>query len=943
MGEKKGEANKYDKQPGIAWVNSKGELMKINESFKILFEHKILTGVNRKGTGIRELFFKGQQLSRLLEDLKNNKCEGKTYSLSLNTRPNIKSNIWVYSVPMAENSVYTIMVDLLPEDKGNSKNHQAYKSFAEFNYLKNIKGEYLSASQSFLQLAMAPSIKELNTMVDRDDLPTIIQKLKLTDEKLIDYILQEHRYYTNSYFEKETVNNYVISRYPIVGDDGNFHALLVAGSYYSDIAFSEDQLGEKNSKYDLHFRSLLHNSSDAISIIDKDGRIIFESSLRNRINDYLIEDLIGERFEDLVHFEDVKIFNQVIDYLKENPENEFKKEYRLKHKNKKWVYVESIFSNQISNPYIKGIVINTRDISDRKMAELKERVYYDNLLFLSKSALDLFQFSEKDDVFNYIAERLNEYLADSIIIVAEYDKEHKDFVVRHIRGQNESGEKIKEILGFDAIGERYSAQHVLNNIENFGKISIFKGELNEADLGNVKKQYLEKAYNSLNINKIYNISLTKEKSLFGNVSILTLNKSIIKFKHIIETFIYQVSMVLHRSQLESELMNEKFKAEESDKLKTAFLANMSHEIRTPMNGILGFSEMLNESDLSSSLRKKYVDIINSNGKLLLNLIDDIIDFSKIEASQIKLVYQDFSLNSLLNQIHAFFDSENLKKEHTSVELRLKKQKKEEESYIRTDPTRVRQVLTNLISNAVKFTPTGYIEFGYTIRNNETIEFYVKDTGIGIRSEKIDKIFERFVQADYSSTRKFGGSGLGLAISKGFVELLGGTMWVRSEVGKGSVFYFSIPYVPAKKYEHETKEREPKRKSFNWENKCFLIAEDDKFSYKLLEGLLKKTKVKVLHAEDGIKAIEQFEKNLKVDLILMDVQMPNLNGLEATAAIKKMDPSIPIIAQTANAIIEERQKCFEAGVDDFVTKPININELFNKIDGLLSGKPKDKKK
>ena len=199
------------------------------------------------------------------------------------------------------------------------------------------------------------------------------------------------------------------------------------------------------------------------------------------------------------------------------------------------------------------------------------------------------------------------------------------------------------------------------------------------------------------------------------------------------------------------------------------------------------------------------------------------------------------------------------------------------------------------------------------------------------------IFERFVQADYSRSRKYSGSGLGLAISKGFVELLGGKMWVESSENEGSTFHFSIPYVPASKKPSEEKDKKKPRSDYNWEKKVFLIAEDDTFSYKLLEGFLKKTHATVLHADDGNKAVELCRSNPAIDLILMDVQMPEMNGIEATRIIKEFRKNIPVIAQTANAIAEEKQKCLEAGCNDFVTKPINISELFSKIDQWLTRK------
>jgi PAS domain S-box-containing protein len=687
-------------------------------------------------------------------------------------------------------------------------------------------------------------------------------------------------------------------------------------------------------KNEEHFRSLLQYSSDSITILDKKGTIVFESSLRNRISDFMIDELIGKPFGDIIHPEDVEIFDDVLESVLEEPGIQIKREYRSLHKNKKWIYVESIFSNHLNNPSIRGIVVNTRDISDRKMAELKERVYHDNLIFLSNSALELLSLSDREDIFKFIAEKLFRFLEEAIVIVCGYNETDGVFIIKHIKGAEESWSKLEKLLGKNPIGIQLGKGNLPDDIDNSGNIRTLNKPFSSLNVDLALKPVLENTLEMLNVNKVYVMTMARDNKLLGSITILTLNKTIIKFKHIIETFAHQVSVALQRSQLEYELLQAKTKAEESDKLKTAFLANMSHEIRTPMNGILGFAEMLNDDQLSEGNRKKYVEIINNNGKMLMSLIDDVIDFAKIEARQIKILQQEFSLNALLSQVHSSFLSESLRKERKEVKLKIRKSLSNEDCYIQSDPNRVRQILTNLVGNAFKFTKEGVIEFGYNPPKEDMLEFFVRDTGIGIPEDKITLIFERFVQADYSRSRKYSGSGLGLAISKGFVELLGGTMWAESKENVGSVFYFTIPYIPAKKKSIEEIESKKPKAEYNWEGKLFLVAEDDMFSYKLLEGFLKKTGADILHAEDGLQAVDMCKKEKNIDLILMDVQMPEMNGMEATRIIKKMRNDLPIIAQTANAIAEERQRCFEAGFDEFVTKPINISELFIKIDQCL---------
>ena len=798
-------------------------------------------------------------------------------------------------------------------------------------WLKDSDGRYISVNEPFAKYYnLKPS-----DVIGKTDFDICPMELALKYQAIDKQVKQSGKRQLIEEIE-ETLNGKRWSetfKTPIFSPNGKIIGITAISRDITERKKMEEAVIE-NEK---HFRSLLQNSSDAITILNEDGVIVFDSSKKSRISEFDIEELAGKPLLDIVHPDDKETMKETLHRVLAQPNTQIKKEYRSLHKNKKWIYVESIFSNQLENPSIRGIVINSRDISDRKMAELKERVYHDNLIFLSNSALDLLGISEREELYKYIAEKLYHFLENAVVIVAAFNDEKSQFNIKHVSGFEKDIKKINEILGHNPVGMSFPQNKFLTNFDNAGNVIILKDELERQTLGELNKDKIEQIKEIIKVHKIYNISLARHNKLLGNISILTLNKSIIKFKHIIETFVHQVSVALHRSQLEYELKKSKEKAEESDQLKTAFLANMSHEIRTPMNGILGFAEMLNDDTLTAGNKKKYLDIINSNGKMLVNLIDDIIDFAKIEAGQIKVVNQDFSLNALLSQVHSSFLSESLKKEKSNVKLRLRKAFPNENCFIKSDPNRLRQVLINLIGNAFKFTSDGFIEFGYDLNKENMLEFYVTDSGIGIPEEKLHLIFERFIQADSSRTRKYGGSGLGLAISKGFVELLGGQMWVESVLDVGSSFYFTIPYAPVKQTSDSILEDKKPKSKYIWEGKSILVAEDDKFSYKFLEGFLKQTKANVVHAEDGKQAVEICRENRNIDIVLMDIQMPELNGLEATLIIKGFNKDLPIIAQTANAIPEERQKCFEAGCSDFITKPVNINELYRKIDKFFSGK------
>jgi PAS domain S-box-containing protein len=388
---------------------------------------------------------------------------------------------------------------------------------------------------------------------------------------------------------------------------------------------------------------------------------------------------------------------------------------------------------------------------------------------------------------------------------------------------------------------------------------------------------------------------------------------------------------------ENELIKAKEKAEESDKLKSAFLANMSHEIRTPMNSIIGFTEVLMEEVVSDE-HQRFLEIIYSSSRHLLMLINDIIDISKIESGQIKTNESHFSVNNLVDELQKIYLSDFEAQHRTSVDLIVKKGLDEELAIIISDDLRLKQILTNLISNAIKFTDRGYVEWGYRVIDDEMLEFYVKDTGIGISQDKYEVIFQRFRQADNSITRKFGGTGLGLAISKGLVELLGGEIWVESSKGQGTCFYFTLPYKKGSlEGVAESGLETFEIQHFVWYNRLILIVEDDINNYYYLKTLLKKTGVNILHAEDGLKAIEIFKNHPTIDLILMDIQLPKLSGAEVTRIIKSIKPQLPIIAQTANAMVEDRALLFAAGCDDYVTKPIKSAVLLRIMDNCLSKK------
>jgi PAS domain S-box-containing protein len=382
-----------------------------------------------------------------------------------------------------------------------------------------------------------------------------------------------------------------------------------------------------------------------------------------------------------------------------------------------------------------------------------------------------------------------------------------------------------------------------------------------------------------------------------------------------------------RKKMEFELQNSKEKAEESDRLKSAFLANMSHEIRTPMNGILGFAELLKEPNLQDKDHKKYIKIIEKSGKRMLNIINDIVNISKIESGLMEINLEECQINEKLKQIHSIFSPEAEKK---GITLGIQKSFYSTEAIIISDREKLFAILTNLVSNAIKYTNQGHIEIGYNIKDN-LLEFYVKDTGIGIPKERQQAIFERFVQGDIMNKMAFQGTGLGLSITKAYAEMLGGKIWLESELGQGSTFYFSTKYnkqIILEKNQGKVLSL-PTYETLSTKLKI-LIVEDDKMSALLLTKLVKNYSYEILKAKDGLEAVSMYMNNPEIDLILMDIQMPNMNGHEATKAIRKIDQNVIIIAQTAYALIGDKEKALESGCNECIPKPINRELLVQLI-------------
>jgi len=376
-------------------------------------------------------------------------------------------------------------------------------------------------------------------------------------------------------------------------------------------------------------------------------------------------------------------------------------------------------------------------------------------------------------------------------------------------------------------------------------------------------------------------------------------------------------------EVNADLIIAKEKAEESEKLKSAFLANMSHEIRTPMNGILGFAHLLQDPELTDDEIQEYLKIIQISGNRMLNIINDLIDISRIESGLITVHPTQVNVMEQMNYIFNFFKPEA---ESKGLTLKINNYLTETERYIFTDKEKVYAILMNLMKNAIKYTQNGTVELG-CIKKDSTLQFFVKDNGIGIPNEKLESIFDRFVQVDPSFSSNYEGAGLGLSIAKAYAKMLEGRIYARSELGKGSQFFFEIPFIKAEStMENHVIETVNNSNDSFMTNLKILIADDDEVSLLLMTRLIQKYTKQIITAANGQEAISLVQNNPDINIVLLDIKMPEVNGLEATRQIRLFNQEVVIIAQTAYAMVGDREQTLLAGCDDYISKPLDKEKL-----------------
>lgn len=450
--------------------------------------------------------------------------------------------------------------------------------------------------------------------------------------------------------------------------------------------------------------------------------------------------------------------------------------------------------------------------------------------------------------------------------------------------------------------------------------------------GHQNKIFYQKMWNTILSGKDWKGEIRNKKkdgSMFWEDMVIS---PILNEEGIISHFVSIREDITNKKKMIDDLVEAKKKAEESDRLKSAFLANMSHEIRTPMNGILGFMDVLQNDDITEEQRDHYMSIVRKGGNRLLNTINDIIEISKIEAGHNALNESSIFVPDMLNYFHDFYHKEALRKK---IDFRIQNRAGKKANVIVSDKTKLESIIGNFIKNAFKFTADGYIELGVVAEPGKIV-FYVADTGTGIPGNRQKAIFERFVQADLEITRPHEGSGLGLSIAQGYAAMLGGKIWVESTEGKGSTFYFSMPFKTATNFEQEKHQENPDRSvTPQGKEQLLLIAEDEEHSFMYLKIILTNNNYRVLWARNGAEAVKYCQENHNIAMVLMDVKMPVTDGLEATRQIRQFNPELPIIAQTAYALSGDRLKALRAGCNDYIDKPIKKERLLTMIEKHLN--------
>ena len=711
------------------------------------------------------------------------------------------------------------------------------------------------------------------------------------------------------FYDPKGIQRWLItSKIPLRNEKGDIIGLVGIGHDITERKKTEKALIESEER----FRSLYENATIGLYRTTPDGQVILA-------NPTLVQMLGFDSLEDLKK-RNISEEGYALDYQRKTFQDTIEKqgyihglEYAWKRKDGTNIFIREssrlIRDKNGKSLYYEGTV---EDITESKHAEQLQKVLFN----ISNAAISTNNLKE---LIETIKQQLSTLLDTSNFYAAFYDETTGMFSSPYYSDEKDAIETWPAEKSLTGCIIKYNKPMLITDEEYLemnkkGEVNLI-GEPSKIWLG-VPLRVEGKAIGAFVVQSYDDVNAYSEKD-----------------KNTLEFVSHQIGIAIQRTKAMQDLKAALAKAEESDRLKSAFLANMSHEIRTPMNGILGFADLLNDDFIDPDEKRRFINIIKTNGQHLLSIINDIIDISKIDSNQLKITNVNFNLNHLLDELFIAYQNEIVQKGKTEITLQLDKALQDAQSHIISDDIRLRQILYNLISNSLKFTKSGFIRFGYSL-SGDNLEFFVQDTGKGIAANKQSIIFERFRQEEETHTRQFGGTGLGLTISKALVELMGGKIWLSSEEGDGSTFYFTIPYIPFVAQPEPSHEKNHQKNHFDFSRKTILAADDVQVNLDLISVYLKKTNASLLFANDGKEALEICKNNPAVDLVLMDIQMPVMNGYEATREIRKFNKDLPVIAFTAYVFANDKIQCLEAGCNDFIPKPMDKNLLLKMLNKYL---------
>lgn len=675
---------------------------------------------------------------------------------------------------------------------------------------------------------------------------------------------------------------------------------------------------KKKTQKTLNFLSkALQNSHEVVFTTDKDGVFNYINLEFTRLYGFSKEEVIGKETPRLLKSGQITDVEYSAFWEKLLLKESLNSTYVNKTKSGKLIDIEATADPILDeNGTIIGFLALQHDITERKKRELRQTV-------ISSIANKVIQDIEFEELLKFIQTEINKLMDARNFYFAVYDDNSKTISSPYF------SDEFDTVPSFPSIG---SLTGYL--IEQKKSLLFDQKAINQLIKSNtiIKRGTLASQW--LGVPLIIN---DKVKGAFIVQNYTNKNTYTAEDQKVLELIASQISMVMERKDNEVNLRTALVKAQESDRLKSTFLATMSHELRTPLNAIIGFSDLVEEERPKEEIIN-FCRIINKSGNHLLGIVNEIFDFTLIETGEIKLSYGEYPIETILKNVFLIIQKEQITLNKQDVNLSYHIPEKHKNLILKTDEQRLQQVLLNLLKNAMKFTDSGSINYGFRIiteAKSPSIQFYVEDTGIGIAEEKQEIIFDVFRQADDSHTRKHDGVGLGLSISRKIISLMGGNIWVKSEMDAGTTFYFDLP-CSLNFIEPESDDLSVSSvKSTDYSTCTILIAEDEETNYSLLEYMLSPLKVKILWAKDGQEVLDLFKQNPNIDLILMDIRMPKLNGLEAAEKIKESNPTLPIIAQTAYAISGDKELALKAGCDDYIAKPIKKSELLELINKYLS--------